>query len=109
MTEGKIPEIFVDGLGMNRFARGVVRLDLASTSSLLDTEDPEMSSEVTHRLIMAPQGFAQMVYVLNGLLRQLIEAGVVQQASASSAPAKTGAKVQKKRTASRKASPKKRK
>lgn len=109
MTEEKVPEIFVDGLGMNRLARGVVRLDLVSTSSVLDTEDPNMSGQVTHRLIMAPQGFAQMVYVLNGLLRQLLEAGIVQQPSGGSTRANTGTKVRKKPAVRRKASPKKRK
>lgn len=106
MTEDKVPEIFVDGLGMNRFSRGVIRLDLISTSEMLDPDDPDMSSEVTHRLIMAPQGFAQMVYVLNGLLRQLIEAGVVPQ---NPDQAGMGANAQNKPAPKRKAATKKRK
>ncbi len=108
MIEENVPEIFVDGLGKNRFTRGVVRLDLIS-SSLSDTDDPDMSSEVIHRLIMAPHGFAQMVYALNRLLHQLVEAGIVQQASGGSPQAITGVTKKKARTTRRKASPKKRK
>ena len=105
MTEERVPEIFVDGLGMNRFSMGVIRLDLISTSEVLDPDDPDMSNEVTHRLIMAPQGFAQTVYVLNGLLRQLIEAGVVPQ---NPTQAGVGANAQKKPAPKRKTAPKKR-
>ena len=42
-----------------------------------------MSATVTHRLVMSPEGFLRTVATLNGLLKKLVEAGVVTQRPAT--------------------------
>lgn len=78
MSESRIPEIVVDGIGKNRFSGGLVRLDLLSASLSFDESDNDQDSEVTHRLIMSPDGFVRTVYVLNRLMKQLMDAGVIE-------------------------------
>ncbi len=87
MSDKRIPEIFVDGIGRNRFTGGVIRLDLLSASEALDQSKSDVPAEITHRLILSPQGFARTVSALNRLMDQLTKGGIV-----SAVPAEMEAK-----------------
>ena len=78
MSEARVPEIVIDGIGKNRFSGGLIRLDLLSASVSFDEDKGDQDSEITHRLIMSPDGFVRTVYVLNHLMKQLMDAGVIK-------------------------------
>ncbi len=81
-----ISECYIDGIGKARFSGGVVRLDLVSATEILDTPDKDAPIIVKQRLIMPPEAFLRSVTMLRRLSDQLVEAGVLKQATATPEP-----------------------
>ena len=75
MTENK--EMFADGLGQIHFTGGMVRMDFMTLQPGEDGNTPV--PQVSHRLIMPPQGFLNTFNGMQQLIDKLVEAGVVQK------------------------------
>nr|VFJ65263.1 MAG: hypothetical protein BECKFW1821B_GA0114236_11026 [Candidatus Kentron sp. FW] len=73
-------EIYADGIGEIAFAQGVVRIDLVSLSpEYRGGDDSPPKFEFKQRIIMSPEGFLRSFDIMQGLVGQLLEKGVIQK------------------------------
>ncbi|MHB9138160.1 MAG: hypothetical protein ACYC4Q_02015 [Victivallaceae bacterium] len=78
--------IFADGVEAISFSEGMVRMDLFNiipSKSNNPGKPPER--EITDELIIPPRGFLQAFSAMEKLVKQLMEAGVVQRNDAAEA------------------------
>jgi hypothetical protein len=76
--------IFADGVEAISFSEGMVRMDLFNiipAKSNSPGKPPER--EITDELIIPPRGFLQAFSAMEKLVKQLVEAGVVQRNDAA--------------------------
>lgn len=78
-------EFYADGFGDISVASGVVRLDLVARSMTRTDAEGNPVMELRQRVIMPLDGFAQGLRALEELVRQLVEAGVLQIDAAGAA------------------------
>ncbi|MBI9078591.1 MAG: hypothetical protein JEY79_02485 [Pseudodesulfovibrio sp.] len=70
-------DIFTDGILNMGFGQGAIRLDLGRIGEAVENgEQPKM--ELVQRLVLTPEGFAQMVAAMNAMAKQLAEQGVLK-------------------------------
>nr|VFJ57237.1 MAG: hypothetical protein BECKDK2373C_GA0170839_105820 [Candidatus Kentron sp. DK] len=73
-------EIYADAIGEITFAQGAVRIDLVSLSrKYKGEEDAPPDFEFRQRIIMSPEGFLRSFDMMQGLVGQLLEKGVIQK------------------------------
>ena len=77
----KRDEIFVDGIGKLHFIKGLVRFDLTSFQPNEEGGDP--IAETKQRIIMPPNGFLETFNVMQQLIDQLLDAGVLTKVDKS--------------------------
>jgi hypothetical protein len=90
-------EIFADGIGEITLSGGMVRLDLVSLVGSQNDENNKPRLEVFQRIVMPPDGFLRSFSAMENLVKQLIDAGLVQardnsgvlQANNSATPSKS--------------------
>lgn len=71
-------EIFADGIGHIHFTGGMVRIDLMRFDA--DGEPESKPVPVSkERIIMPPEGFLRSFRVMQALIDQLVQKGVVQE------------------------------
>ena len=71
-------EIFADGVGEITLSGGMVRLDLVSLVGSQNDEKNKPRLEAFQRIIMPPDGFLRSFSAMENLVKQLIDAGLVQ-------------------------------
>jgi hypothetical protein len=71
-------EIFADGVGEITLSGGMVRLDLVSLVGSQNDEKNKPRLEPFQRIIMPPDGFLRSFSAMENLVKQLIDAGLVQ-------------------------------
>ena len=71
-------ELYADGFGDISVANGVVRMDLVARSMTRVDADGNPTMELRQRVVMPLDGFAQGLRALEQLVRQLVDAGVLQ-------------------------------
>lgn len=71
-------ELFADGIGEITLSGGMVRLDLVSLVGSQNDENNRPRLEVTRRIVMPPDGFLRSFSAMENLVKQLVEAGLVQ-------------------------------
>jgi len=71
-------ELFADGIGEITLSGGMVRLDLVSLVGSQNDEKNRPRLEVTRRIVMPPDGFLRSFSAMENLVKQLVEAGLVQ-------------------------------
>lgn len=71
-------EIFADGVGEITLSGGMVRLDLVSLVGSQNDENNKPRLEAFQRIIMPPDGFLRSFSAMENLVKQLIDAGLVQ-------------------------------
>lgn len=71
-------EIFADGIGEITLSGGMVRLDLVSLVGSQNDENNKPRLEVFQRIVMPPDGFLRSYSAMENLVKQLIDAGLVQ-------------------------------
>lgn len=79
-------EIFADGIGEITLSGGMVRLDLVSLVGSQNDEKNKPHLEVTRRIVMPPDGFLRSFSAMENLIKQLVDAGLVQPRDGSSGP-----------------------
>lgn len=79
-------EIFADGIGEITLSGGMVRLDLVSLAGSQNDEKNKPHLEVTRRIVMPPDGFLRSFSAMENLIKQLVDAGLVQPRDGSSGP-----------------------
>jgi hypothetical protein len=70
----EIKEVFIDGVGKIGLYGGAVRCELISV--IPDADGKAAKTNNTINIVMAPQGFLQVVNTLEGFVRQLEDKGV---------------------------------
>jgi hypothetical protein len=79
-----IPQIYADGFSNITFVNGMVRIDLASTTSVQNgAAGSPPPVEVHHRVILMPRAFLQSMGMMQDLMNKLMEAGVVRRSDAA--------------------------
>lgn len=73
----KFEEKFADGVTNIHWAGNMVRVDFVTYQPTTDGKPPQ--AEVTHRLIMPPQGFLALLDSAQQLTGKLVDAGVLQK------------------------------
>ncbi len=71
-------EIFADGIGEITLSGGMVRLDLVTLVGSQNDENNKPRLEASQRIIMPPDGFLRSFSAMENLVKQLIDAGLVQ-------------------------------
>jgi hypothetical protein len=71
-------EIFADGVGEITLSGGMVRLDLVSLVGSQNDENNKPRLEAFQRIVMPPDGFLRSFSAMENLVKQLIDAGLVQ-------------------------------
>jgi hypothetical protein len=71
-------ELFADGIGEITLSGGMVRLDLVSLVGSQNDENNRPRLEVTRRIVMPPDGFLRSFSAMENLVKQLVDAGLVQ-------------------------------
>lgn len=70
-------DIFTDGIVNMGFGNGAVRMDLGQLSDAPEAgQQPQMTA--VQRIVMTPEGFAQVVAAMNAMAKQLVEKGVLK-------------------------------
>jgi hypothetical protein len=90
-------EIFADGVGEITLSGGMVRLDLVTLVGSQNDEKNKPRLEPCQRIVMPPDGFLRSFSAMENLVKQLIDAGLVQArdgagaapSAIASAPAKS--------------------
>lgn len=72
-------ELFADGVGEITLVGGMVRMDLVSLSSTEKDGSGNPALEFRQRVVMPPDGFLRSFSAMENLVKQLMEAGVVQK------------------------------
>lgn len=71
-------DLFADGIGEITLSGGMVRMDLVTlVGSQKDDKQPHL--EVSQRIVMPPDGFLRSFSAMEDLVKQLVEAGVIQK------------------------------
>lgn len=76
-------ELFADGIGEITLSGGMVRLDLVSLIGSQNDENNRPRLEVTRRIVMPPDGFLRSFSAMENLVKQLVDAGLVQPRDAA--------------------------
>ncbi len=71
-------EIFADGIGELTLSGGMVRLDLVTLVGSQNDENNKPRLEVRQRIVMPPDGFLRSFSAMENLIKQLVDAGLVQ-------------------------------
>lgn len=74
----KMADIYADAFENILVHNGLVRIDLGSYSLDRKTEEEQPSLELTGRLVMPIEGFARAFSGMEQIVRQLIDAGVIE-------------------------------
>ena len=72
-------EIFADGVNAVHVTGNLVRIDLLTLQPQLKSDTGQPVVDVSKRIIMPLEGFVQALATQQEIVRQLIEAGVLQQ------------------------------
>jgi len=72
-------EIFADGVSAVHVTGNLVRIDLLTLQPQLKSDTGQPVVDVSKRIIMPLEGFVQALATQQEIVRQLIEAGVLQQ------------------------------
>ena len=83
-------DIYADAFENILVHNGMVRIDLGSYSIDRETEGEQPNLELTGRLVMPIEGFARAFSGMEQIVRQLIDAGVIEPVSGSGAPPPVG-------------------
>ena len=71
-------DLFADGIGEITLSGGMVRMDLVTmVGSQKDDQQPRL--ELSQRIVMPPDGFLRSFSAMEDLVKQLVEAGVIQK------------------------------
>lgn len=79
MAAEKKDDVFADGVGEITLVGGMVRMDLVSLSATEKDSNGNPSLEFRQRVVMPPDGFLRSFSAMENLVKQLMEAGVVQK------------------------------
>jgi hypothetical protein len=71
-------EIFADGVGEITLSGGMVRLDLVTLVGSQNDEKNKPRLEAFQRIVLPPDGFLRSFSAMENLVKQLIDAGLVQ-------------------------------
>jgi hypothetical protein len=72
-------EVFADGVGNISIDGGVIRLDLVSLSPTVRDENQKPVLAFKQRVVFPLEGFLRSFSVMERLVKQLVDAGVVKQ------------------------------
>lgn len=72
-------EIFADGISAVHVTGNLVRIDLMTVQPHLKSDNGQSVVDISKRIIMPLDGFVQSLAVQENIVKQLIEAGVLQQ------------------------------
>ncbi|CQR74704.1 hypothetical protein SOV_28160 [Sporomusa ovata DSM 2662] len=72
-------EIFADSISAVHVTGNLVRIDLMTVQPHLKSDNGQPVVDISKRLIMPLDGFVQALAVQENIIKQLIEAGVLQQ------------------------------
>lgn len=72
-------DIYVDGIGNIHVTGNIVRLDLIALQPNLKSENGQPVYNMNHRIIMPLEAFIQAFGLQEGIVKKLLEAGVVKQ------------------------------
>jgi hypothetical protein len=72
-------EIYVDGISVIHVTGNLIRLDLMTVQPHLKSENGQPVVEINKRLIMPLDGFVKSFALQEQIMKQLLEAGVVQK------------------------------
>ncbi|NYZ17556.1 hypothetical protein HL658_33860 [Azospirillum sp. RWY-5-1] len=90
-----IPELFADGVLDVGFGNGMVRIDLFSLSAVRRDANGQPLPALRQRVVMSLPGFLSALQAMEGMRRQLEQAGVLPPPAARAAtPAETPSTVQ---------------
>ena len=72
-------EIFTDAISAVHVTGNLVRIDLMTVQPHMNSDNGQPVVEINKRLIMPLDGFIQSFSVQENIIKQLIEAGVLQK------------------------------
>ena len=72
-------EIFADGISAIHVTGNLVRIDLMTVQPQLKSDNGQPVIEVNKRIVMPLEGFIQSLVTQESIVKQLIEAGVLQK------------------------------
>jgi hypothetical protein len=72
-------EIFADGVGEITLSGGMVRMDLVTMVGSQKDNENQPRLEVSQRIVMPPDGFLRSFSAMEDLVKQLVDAGVIQK------------------------------
>jgi hypothetical protein len=82
-----IPELFADGVLDVGFGNGMVRIDLFSLSAVRRDAGGQPLPAIRQRVVMSLPGFLSALQALEGMRRQLEQAGVLPPGARAQTPA----------------------
>lgn len=74
-------ETFADGISSIHVTGNLVRIDLMTVQPHLKSDNGQPVVEVSRRIIMPLEGFVQSLPLQENIVKQLVEAGVLQKKS----------------------------
>lgn len=86
LPEPQVPELYADGVLDVGYGNGMVRIDLFSLSALRKDAAGQPAPAIRQRVVMPLQGFLASLAVMEGMRRQLEQAGVLPPAPGPAAP-----------------------
>lgn len=72
-------EIFADAISAVHVTGGLVRIDLLTLQPHLKSDNGQPVVDISRRIIMPLAGFVQSLTVQDNIVKQLVEAGVLQK------------------------------
>lgn len=72
-------EIFADAISAVHVTGGLVRIDLMTLQPHLKSDNGQPVADISRRIIMPLAGFVQSLAVQDNIVKQLVEAGVLQK------------------------------
>lgn len=72
-------EIFADGISAVHVTGQLVRIDLMTVQPHLKSDNGQPVVDISKRIIMPLDGFVQSLSVQENIIKQLVEAGILQQ------------------------------
>ena len=72
-------EFFADGISAIHVTGNLVRIDLMTVQPQLKSDNGQPVIEVNKRIVMPLEGFLQSLVTQENIVKQLIEAGVLQK------------------------------
>lgn len=82
-------DVFADGIGEITLSGGMVRMDFVTLVGSQNAEGNKPRLEFSQRIVMPPDGFLRSFSAMENLVKQLVDAGLVQARDGANAPVAT--------------------